>query len=86
MKKDSRERCVLEYGVYRGRSEPKVERDHGTGCSALFGVTRSFKEQADLLINIRYGRSFQHSLGTAASAEVIGFEVLRQRIPNITSS
>ncbi len=43
------------------------------------GVTRSFREQADLLVNIPYGRSFRQSLGTAASAAVIGFEVLRQR-------
>ena len=50
------------------------------------GVTRSFREQADLLVNIPYGRSFRQSLGTAASAAVIGFEVLRQRNARFTPS
>ncbi len=43
------------------------------------GITRSFIAQADLRINIPYGRSFEHSLGAAASTAVVAFEVLRQR-------
>ncbi|MFQ5407101.1 MAG: TrmH family RNA methyltransferase [Anaerolineales bacterium] len=43
------------------------------------GVTRSFREQADLRVAIPYGREFRQSLGTAAAAAVIGFEVARQR-------
>ncbi len=43
------------------------------------GVTRSFLDQADLKLQIPYGRHFNRSLGTAASAAVIGFEVMRQR-------
>ncbi|MFN2163476.1 MAG: TrmH family RNA methyltransferase [Candidatus Promineifilaceae bacterium] len=43
------------------------------------GITRSFLDQADLLLRIPYGRSFPRSLGAAASTAVIAFEVLRQR-------
>jgi 23S rRNA (guanosine2251-2'-O)-methyltransferase len=43
------------------------------------GITRSFLDQADLLLRIPYGRSFSRSLGAAASTAVIAFEVLRQR-------
>jgi 23S rRNA (guanosine2251-2'-O)-methyltransferase len=43
------------------------------------GITRSFLEQADLLLRIPYGRSFPYSLGAAASTAVVAFEVLRQR-------
>ena len=43
------------------------------------GITRSFLDQADLLIEIPYGRGFQQSLGTAAATAVIAFEVMRQR-------
>ena len=43
------------------------------------GITRSFLEQADLLLEIPYGRSFQQSLGTAAATAVVAFEVMRQR-------
>lgn len=43
------------------------------------GVTRSFLEQADLKLQIPYGRQFNRSLGAAASAAVIGFEIMRQR-------
>jgi 23S rRNA (guanosine2251-2'-O)-methyltransferase len=43
------------------------------------GVTRSFVEQADLLIRIGYGRDRVPDLGAAAAAAVIGFEAVRQR-------
>ena len=44
------------------------------------GITRSFLEQADVLLQIPYGRPFGHSLGAAASAAVISFEIMRQRL------
>lgn len=43
------------------------------------GVTRSFVDKADLRLQIPYGRPFRHSLGTAASAAVVAFEMMRQR-------
>ncbi len=43
------------------------------------GITRSFVDQADLLLRIPYGRRGAHALGAAVSAAVIGFEALRQR-------
>ncbi|MCB9422901.1 MAG: RNA methyltransferase [Ardenticatenaceae bacterium] len=43
------------------------------------GITRSFMDQADLRLQIPYGRQFQHSLGAAASAAIIGYEIMRQR-------
>lgn len=43
------------------------------------GITRSFLNASDLRIEIPYGRSFSQSLGTVASASVLGFELLRQR-------
>jgi 23S rRNA (guanosine2251-2'-O)-methyltransferase len=43
------------------------------------GITRSFLDQADLKLQIPYGRSFAHSLGAAASTAVVAFEVFRQR-------
>ena len=43
------------------------------------GVTRSFVEQADLLLRIPYGRRGAHALGASVSAALIGFEALRQR-------
>jgi 23S rRNA (guanosine2251-2'-O)-methyltransferase len=43
------------------------------------GVTRSFVARADLRLRIPYGRAGAHALGTAASAAIIGYEVLRQR-------
>lgn len=44
------------------------------------GVTRSFKDQADVTLQIPYGAQLTHSLGTAAATAVISFEILRQRI------
>ena len=43
------------------------------------GITRSFLEQADLLLQIPYGRAFAQSLGIAAAAAVLSFEIMRQR-------
>jgi len=43
------------------------------------GITRSFLEQADLLLAIPYGRAFEQSLGTTAAAAVLAFEIMRQR-------
>jgi 23S rRNA (guanosine2251-2'-O)-methyltransferase len=43
------------------------------------GITRSFLEQADLRLQIPYGRQFNRSLGAAASAAVVAFEIMRQR-------
>jgi 23S rRNA (guanosine2251-2'-O)-methyltransferase len=43
------------------------------------GITRSFMEQADVTLQIPYGRVFRQSLGTAAAAAVLGYEVMRQR-------
>jgi 23S rRNA (guanosine2251-2'-O)-methyltransferase len=43
------------------------------------GISRPLVERADLLVEIPYGRPFAASLGTAAAAAVMGFEVARQR-------
>ena len=43
------------------------------------GITRSFLDQADLRLQIPYGRLFDQSLGVAASTAVLSFEVMRQR-------
>ena len=43
------------------------------------GITRSFEAAADLRLRIPYARPEAYSLGTAAAAAVLGFEVLRQR-------
>ncbi len=43
------------------------------------GITRSFMEQADIRLQIPYGRPFNRSLGAAASAAILGFEIMRQR-------
>jgi len=44
------------------------------------GVTRSLLDHADLKLRIPYGRPQAHSLGTAAAAAVLAFEVMRQRM------
>lgn len=44
------------------------------------GVTRSFADQADLRLRIPYQREFGRSLGAAASAAVVAFEMMRQRM------
>lgn len=44
------------------------------------GITRSFLDQADLLLEVPYGRDFQQSLGTTGATSVLAFEVMRQRL------
>ena len=46
------------------------------------GITRSFLDQADVRLQIPYGRPFDHSLGAATSTAVIAFEMFRQRQPD----
>ena len=43
------------------------------------GVMRAAIDAADTIVRIPYARSDAPSLGTAAAAAVIGFEVMRQR-------
>ena len=43
------------------------------------GVTRSFRDKADLRIVIPYASDLDQSLGTAAATSVIAFEIMRQR-------
>jgi 23S rRNA (guanosine2251-2'-O)-methyltransferase len=44
------------------------------------GVARPLLDKADLWLHIPYQATFEHSLGAAASAAIIAFEVLRQRL------
>jgi len=43
------------------------------------GVTRSFLREADLLLEIPYGRPFGHSLGAVSAVSILAYEVMRQR-------
>lgn len=43
------------------------------------GITRSFRQQADLRLAIPYARDFDQALGTAAATAVLAFEIMRQR-------
>ncbi len=43
------------------------------------GITRSFRQGADLRLAIPYGSDFDQSLGTATATAVIAFEIMRQR-------
>ncbi len=43
------------------------------------GISRPLVEQADLLLQVPYGREFAASLGTASAAAVMAFEIERQR-------
>jgi 23S rRNA (guanosine2251-2'-O)-methyltransferase len=43
------------------------------------GITRSFLERADVVLQVPYGRAFGASLTAASVSAVIAFEVLRQR-------
>ncbi len=43
------------------------------------GITRSFLDQADLLLEIPYGQAFDQSLGTTGATAVLAFEIMRQR-------
>jgi 23S rRNA (guanosine2251-2'-O)-methyltransferase len=44
------------------------------------GITRSFIDQADIQLQIPYRRPFAYSLGAAAAAAVLAYEVMRQRL------
>lgn len=50
------------------------------------GITRSFLDQADLRLEIPYGRPFPRSLGTVSAVAVLAFEIMRQRRVAHTSS
>ncbi|MDE2951881.1 MAG: RNA methyltransferase [Chloroflexota bacterium] len=43
------------------------------------GVTRSFQREADLLLEIPYGRPFGQSLGAVSAVSILAYEVMRQR-------
>lgn len=44
------------------------------------GLTRSFSRKGWLSLSIPYARTDAHSLGAAATAAIVGFEVMRQRL------
>ncbi len=46
------------------------------------GITRSFLDKADILLQIPYGRDFTQSLGIAAASAILSFEIMRQRNHN----
>ena len=46
------------------------------------GISRGVLEGADLTVRISYGRAFGGSLPSAASAAVLGFEIMRQNQKN----
>ena len=46
------------------------------------GISRGVLEGADLTVRIGYGRAFGGSLPSAASAAVLGFEIMRQNQEN----
>ncbi len=48
------------------------------------GVMRAAVEAAETIVRIPYARSDAPSLGTAAAAAIIGFEVMRQRAGGVT--
>lgn len=79
-----REKGLLVACTTRKRAEPIYEADLTRPMFLLIGgerrgITRSFLEAADLRLEIPYGRPFAHSLGAAASAAILAFEVMRQR-------
>jgi len=43
------------------------------------GITRLYLAQADLVLEIPYGRRYVQSLGTTAATAVFAFEAMRQR-------
>jgi 23S rRNA (guanosine2251-2'-O)-methyltransferase len=43
------------------------------------GITRSFLDRADIFLRIPYHREFSYSLGVAASAAIMGFEIMHRR-------
>ncbi len=79
-----RERGLIIATTARRRATPLYQADL-TGPLFLLvggekrGITRSFLEQADVVLAIPYGRAFAQSLGTTAAAAILAFEVMRQR-------
>ena len=43
------------------------------------GVSKTLLKNADLTLQIPYGRNFKQSLGTTAATSVVAFEIMRQR-------
>ncbi len=79
-----RERGLVVACTAVNNSQPLHEADLTVPLFLLIGgekrgITRSFLNQADLRLQIPYGRQFKRSLGAAASAAIIGYEVMRQR-------
>lgn len=84
-----RERGLVVACTAVNNSQPLYEADLTVPLFLLIGgekrgITRSFLTQADLRLQIPYGRHFKRSLGAAASAAIIGYEIMRQRrgLPN----
>ena len=46
------------------------------------GISRNLLDSADQILRIDYGRAFQGSLSAAASAAVLGFEIMKNNIFN----
>jgi 23S rRNA (guanosine2251-2'-O)-methyltransferase len=46
------------------------------------GITRSFVQQADLVLKIPYQQRFRYSLSAATAVAVLSFEIMRQRQSN----
>ncbi len=79
-----RERGLVVACTAVNNSQPLYEADLTVPLFLLIGgekrgITRSFLTQADLRLQIPYGRQFKRSLGAAASAAIIGYEIMRQR-------
>lgn len=79
-----RERGLVVACTAVNNSQPIYEADLAVPLFLLIGgekrgITRSFLAQADLRLQIPYGRQFKHSLGAAASAAIFGYEIMRQR-------
>ena len=79
-----RERGLVVACTAVNNSQPLDEADLTVPLFLLIGgekrgITRSFLAQADLRLQIPYGRQFKRSLGAAASAAIIGYEIMRQR-------
>ncbi|HSH01767.1 MAG TPA: RNA methyltransferase [Anaerolineae bacterium] len=74
----------------KGKTTRLYQADLGQAMFVLLGgekrgVTRSFMDKADLLLEIPYQRDFSYSLGVTAATAVLAFEVVRQRATTIAS-
>lgn len=79
-----RQRGLIVAGAARDTAVSLYEADLQQAVFLLIGgekrgVTRSFLQNADLRLAIPYERAFRYSLGAAASAAIVGFEMMRQR-------